>query len=82
MPGAKKNTVQLVCRVDFNVIDTLKSINPSLVTRDTVTGKIKFRHGALGRYIQRLINEDIDKREERKEKEGENDDDILDRFRT
>ena len=77
MTRAKKNTVQVVCRVDFNVIDKLKSINPSLVTRDTVSNKIKFRHGALGRYIQRLIDEDITKREGQK-----TDEDILDRFRT
>ncbi len=75
MSRAKKNTVQLVCRIDFNVINKLKSINPSLITRDTVSGKIKFRHGALGRYIQRLIDEDINKRE------GQKTEDILDRFK-
>ena len=28
-----------------------------------VSQKVKFRHGALGRYLQRLIIEDIAKRE-------------------
>jgi len=76
MGRAKKNTVQVVCRVDFNVIAKLKSINPSLVTKDTVSGNIKFRHGALGKYIQRLIIEDCAKRDLRKTE------DILDRFKT
>ncbi|MCK5644190.1 MAG: hypothetical protein KAJ19_25550 [Gammaproteobacteria bacterium] len=66
--------MQLVCRVDFDLIDKLKSINPSLVTRDTVTGAIKFRHGALGRYVQRLISEDIEKREKLMQ------DDVLGKF--
>jgi len=63
MPRPRKNTQQVVCRVDCNVISKLKSINPSLVTRDSVTQDIKFRHGALGKYIQRLLIEDIEKRE-------------------
>lgn len=74
MARPRKNTMQLVCRVDFDLIDKLKSINPSLVTRDTVTGAIKFRHGALGRYVQRLISEDIEKREKLMQ------DDVLGKF--
>lgn len=64
MTRLRKNTMQVVCRIDINVINKLKSINPSLVTKDTVTDKIKFRHGALGKYMQRLIIEDIERREE------------------
>ena len=74
MGRPKKNTVQFVCRVDFNVIESLKSINPSLMTQDSASGELKFRHGALGKYIQRLIIEDIDKRKEQK------DDDVLIKF--
>ena len=64
MGRAKRNTKAVLCRIDIELIDKLKSINPSLVTRDTVTGDIKFRHGALGRYITRLISDDIALREE------------------
>lgn len=64
MGRAKRNTKAVLCRLDIDLIEKLKSINPSLVTRDTVSGEIKFRHGALGRYITRLISEDIAKREE------------------
>ncbi len=80
MPRAKKNTVQLVCRVDFNIISKLKSINPSLVTKDASSGDIKFRHGALGKYIQRLITDDLAKRGKRIDEEPP--EDILERFRT
>lgn len=74
MARPRKNTQQFVCRIDCNVIGKLKSINPSLVTKDSVTGDIKFRHGALGKYIQRLLIEDIEKREKLQE------DDVLSRF--
>lgn len=74
MGRPKKNTVQFVCRIDFNVLESLKSINPSLMTQDASSGKLKFRHGALGKYVQRLIIEDIEKRQEKKE------DDVLVKF--
>jgi hypothetical protein len=64
MGRGKRNTQQVVCRIDCNIIEKLKSINPSLLTRDSVSGMLKFRHGALGKYIQRLIQEDIEKRQD------------------
>lgn len=76
MARPKKNTIQLVCRIDFDLISKLKLINPSLVTRDTATGQFKFRYGALGRYVQRLISEDIAKREKLMQ------DDVLGKFMT
>ncbi len=76
MGRPRKNTIQVVCRIDFDLIAKLKSINPSLVTRDTATGAIKFRHGALGKYVQRLISEDIEKREKLMQ------DDVLGKFMT
>ena len=75
MGRPKKNTLQLVCRIDCNVIDKLKLINPSLLTRDVVTEELKWRHGALGKYIQRLLIEDIAKREDRHQ------DDLLERYK-
>ena len=74
MGRAKRNTKAILCRIDIDLITKLKSINPSLVTRDTVTNEIKFRHGALGRYMTRLITEDIEKREKMLE------DDVLKKF--
>lgn len=70
------NTQQIVCRIDCDLINKLKSINPSLLTTDTITGALKFRHGALGRYMARLIADDIAKREEQKK------DEVLSRFMT
>jgi len=49
-------------RVDVNLIEKLMAINPSLITKDQSSGKLKFRHGALGRYIARLVREDLNKR--------------------
>jgi len=69
MPRPKKNTQQIVCRVDCNIISKLKSINPSLLTQDSVSGELKFRHGAWGKYIQRLITEDIERREKLRDDE-------------
>ena len=66
MPRPRKNTVQVNARVDGNVIDALTAINPSLVTRDSVSGKIKFRHGAFGKYLERLIRADIEERKKRR----------------
>lgn len=74
MGRAKMNTQQIVCRIDCDLIDKLKSINPSLLTTDTVKGQLKFRHGALGRYIARLIADDIERREKQMK------DDVLRRF--
>ena len=74
MGRAKRNTQQIVCRIDCDLIDKLKSINPSLLTTDTVSGNTKFRHGALGRYITRLISKDITEREKLLE------DDVLRKF--
>jgi len=74
MARPKKDTQQIVCRVDCNVITKLKLINPSLLTQDAASGKLKFRHGALGKYIQRLIMEDTERRE------GQVQEDILEKF--
>lgn len=75
MGRRKLNTEQLTCRVDVDLLNKLKSINPSLITLDTRPGKdIKFRHGAIGKYITRLIAEDVAKREDQKQL------DILEKF--
>jgi len=74
MARPKKDTQQVVCRIDCNVITKLKLINPSLLTQDASSGKLKFRHGALGKYIQRLIMEDT------KRREGQAEQDILEKF--
>jgi hypothetical protein len=58
----KKDTVQVTFRLNFDYMEKLKLINPQLLTRDS-EGNSKFRHGALGRYIQRLIREDLEKRQ-------------------
>ena len=60
----RKSTVQVTFRINFDYMEKLKLLNPQLMTRDTTTGKPKFRHGALGRYIERLIREDLEKRAE------------------
>ena len=64
MGRGKMNTQQITCRIDCDLIDKLKSINPSLLTTDSISGELKFRHGALGRYVARLISDDIARREE------------------
>ena len=58
----KRDTVQVTFRINFNYMEKLKLLNPQLLTRDA-ENKPKFRHGALGRYIERLIREDLEKRE-------------------
>ncbi len=62
MTRNRKDTMAINLRVDINLIEKLMSINPSITTKDLTTGKVKFRHGALGRYIARLVNEDLNKR--------------------
>lgn len=57
----RTNTVQVTFRLNFDYYEKLKLINPQLTTRDN-SGNIKFRHGALGRYLSRLIKQDLDKR--------------------
>jgi hypothetical protein len=42
-------------------MEKLKLLNPQLLTRAS-DGSPKFRHGALGRYLERLIREDLEKR--------------------
>lgn len=62
MTRDRRNTQHLTLRIDIDLVDELKSTNPSLVTRSTKKeGELKFRHGALGRYISRLIREDIER---------------------
>lgn len=63
MARPKKNTEQVTCRLNVNLVAKLKLINPAITTRDASSGKIKFRYGALGSYIARLIQEDVEKRE-------------------
>jgi len=60
----KKDTVQVTFRLNFDYLQQLKLLNPQLLTRDPATNEPKFRHGALGRYLERLIREDLEKREE------------------
>ena len=55
---------------DIDLMEQLISINPSLVTRDSVSGKIKFRHGALGKYLSRLIREDVEKRKKKRKEDA------------
>lgn len=57
----KKSTVPLTFRLNVNYLEYLKSLNPQLLTRGP-DGEIKFRHGALGRYLERLIREDLERR--------------------
>lgn len=59
MTRNKKNTTALTLRIDVDLLAELQSINPALLTVDPNTKKPKFRHGALGRYVSRLIREDI-----------------------
>lgn len=58
----KRNSVQLTFRLDFNYLEKLKLLNPQLLTTDISSGQRKFRHGALGRYLERLIRADLEKR--------------------
>lgn len=69
MGRQKLNTVQITTRIDQGILEELHMVNPSLLTVDPVSRKIKFRHGALSRYITRLIRKDID---ERRDKDEEN----------
>ena len=70
------NTEQITCRIDVDLLNELKSINPSLITPSTKVDKeFKFRYGALGKYITRLIKQDVVKRKEHKQE------DILEQFR-
>jgi hypothetical protein len=57
----KKSTVQVTFRLNFDYLQKLKLLNPQLLTRNS-DGDPKFRHGALGRYLERLIREDLEKR--------------------
>lgn len=57
----KKSTVQVTFRINFDYVEKLKLINPQLTTQ-TPEGRVKFRHGALGRYLERLIRTDLEQR--------------------
>ena len=59
MTRNRKNTTAITLRIDVDLLAELQSINPALLTVDPNTKKPKFRHGALGRYVSRLIREDI-----------------------
>lgn len=67
MPNPKQNTVPLNFRIDRQLIEDLQKINPSLVTIEAGTGRVKFGHGMLRRYFSRLIQEDINSRRKHKE---------------
>jgi hypothetical protein len=76
MGRRKMDTVQVTCRINFNLLEELKLINPALVTQSTKPDvELKFRHGALGKYIGRLISADIEERKKRAE------DELLAKFR-
>lgn len=60
----KRNSVQVTFRLDFNYLSKLKLLNPQLLVTDISSGQRKFRHGALGRYLERLIREDLERRAE------------------
>jgi hypothetical protein len=76
MGKRKMNTEQLTLRIDVNLLNELKSINPSLLTPSTKSDvEFKFRYGALGKYIARLIRKDIDERKEKAQL------DVLDQFK-
>lgn len=74
MGRAKKDTTPITVRLPTPLVQELQSVNPSLITREVNKDKPKFRHGALGKYLERLIREDITKRKERQQ------DELLQRF--
>lgn len=74
MGRLRRNTQALNFRVDSELLLRLQKINPAITTQDINTQETKFRHGALGKYMSRLITEDIEKREARRN------DDILKEF--
>lgn len=63
MGRRKMNTEQLTMRIDVDLLRKLKSINPALLTTAPNSTQLKFRHGALGKYVARLIRADITERE-------------------
>ena len=76
MGRRKMDTTQVTFRINVDLLDELKLINPSLVTADTRPDKgLKFRHGALGKYLARLVASDIEDRKTRTQ------DDLLEKFR-
>ncbi len=63
MGRGKRDTVNFQCRLARPVVEELQQVNPSLVTREPdKPDQIKFRHGALGRYVEGLIRKDIRER--------------------
>lgn len=67
MSRKKRNTTLICGRVDNNVIESLLTINPSLAKHDSST--TRFRHGAIGKYLERLIRADIEERKKMQEDE-------------
>lgn len=60
----KKDTVRFQVRIAGDTFKLLPTFNPTLFTR-TPTGELKFRHGAISRYVERLINQDLEQRKQR-----------------
>ena len=57
-----RDTIRLSCRVNTKILEELKSLNPRLFTQVPGSTEIKFRYGSLGKYIERLIMDDIEAR--------------------
>lgn len=62
MTRARKNTRQVCIHLNAQVFEDLAQYNPQIMTRDSVSLEPKFRHGALSRYVERLIRQDLDER--------------------
>ena len=64
------NTEQITFRIDKELLSELKAINPALVTKSTKgEDQLKFRYGALGKYLTRLVRKDIEERKKMKQDE-------------
>lgn len=68
MPRPRQNTMQITFRIDVEVLAELKQANPSIFAIEPGSGKIKFGHGMLRKYLTRLIRADIAQRNEHKQK--------------
>lgn len=60
----KKDTRQVKVWIQNSTMEELKKVNPRLITI-APGGEPKFRYGSLGRYIERLILEDVARRKEK-----------------
>lgn len=58
MGRRKMDTTDIHVMIGRETLEEISVVNPSLLTRD-LNGEYKFRHGALGKYIERLMKQDI-----------------------